>query len=182
MKTILFFLLLLPTLSHAKYLLHYGLNYSTEGTESSGSESERTRIFHKVMLGKSFNRRDTLFLGLNINSWSLTSSTSSTETEFSMLEVGPRLMWYWDDTYRAYFSLDWNPYAKGEDDNSEYSGSSFGAGVGYRFKISSMFGIGAGMYYHSLTLKEKTTGSTDTKIDLTYKNIMPMIELTLLTK
>src|SRR5690606_25233579 len=113
MRFLLLTFLLLPVTAEARFLLQYGLNYSSQEDKSDAGDFEENRIFHKAFLGASVNGRKTLFFGWNINSWSSTlSQGSGNEDTYSMLEMGPRLQWYTNDNYNLYFSAEWNPYAK----------------------------------------------------------------------
>lgn len=186
MKILLFLLLLTPSISQAKMILQYGLNYSSEKDDTADDNYEKTRTFHKVFLGASVNGRKTLFFGWNINSWSSALTKVSDEETYSILEMGPRLTYFFTEENKTYITVEWNPYAKGDRDKTgtaaEVTGSSTGFGVGYRFKLSRMMGLGAAIHYHTLSLKEEKIGSTENTITDKITNVMPMLELTILTK
>jgi hypothetical protein len=187
MRYLIVLLLCLPLSAKASFLLQYGLNYSSQNDSSSAGEFEESRTFHKAFLGASVNGKKTLFFGWNINSWSSTlSQGTSPEDTYSMLEMGPRLQWFTNEDYNLYFSAEWNPYAKGDRDkaavNQEISGSSIGLGVGYRFKLSRFVGFGAAIHYHALSIKEEKVGSTENTVSDSVSNLMPMLELTILTR
>ena len=103
-----------------------------------------------------------------------------------MLEMGPRLQWFVNDDYNLYFTAEWNPYAKGDRDkagaNKEISGSGIGLGFGYRFRLSRVVGLGASLNYHSLSISEEKSGSTENEVSDSVSNIMPMLELTFLVR
>jgi hypothetical protein len=178
--------MLIPSLSQANMLIQYGLNYSSEADNTQNDDYEKTRTFHKIFLGASINGKRTLFFGWNINSWSSALTKVSDEETYKMLEMGPRLVYFFNEDYRVYVAAEWNPYAKGDRDKtgtaSEISGSSMGFGLGYRFKLSRVVGLGASLNYHTLNLKEEKVGSTEETISDKVTNIMPMLELTIITK
>ncbi|MBA2405060.1 MAG: hypothetical protein H0V66_09845 [Bdellovibrionales bacterium] len=186
MKILLLLALLIPAVSHSALMLQYGLNYSSEKDESDGDDYEKTRTFHKVFLAASVNSNKTLFFGWNINSWGSTLTKNSDEESYDVLEMGPRLTYFFSEERRAYITGEWNPYAKGDRDktgtSAEISGSSIGLGVGYRFKLSRLIGLGAALHYHTLNVKEEKIGSTENDISDKITNIMPMLELTIITK
>lgn len=187
MRILLTLFLLFPFTAEAKFLLQYGLNYSSQEDKSDAGDFEESRTFHKAFLGASVNGRKTLFFGWNINSWSSTlSQGSGNEDTYSMLEMGPRLQWYTNDNYNLYFSAEWNPYAKGEREKTgtkrDISGGSLGVGVGYRFRLSRAVGFGASIQYHSLSVDEEKIGSTEEDVSDKVTNLMPMLELTILTR
>jgi len=100
--------------------------------------------------------------------------------------MGPRLYWYLNDTQNFYITAGWNPYARGKRQKASVSkdvqGSSFDVGLGYRFKLSRLWGLGAGIHYHSLSLNEEKLAQTETSISDTVGHMMPMLELTIITK
>lgn len=187
MRLLLFILLCLPLSSHASILIQYGLNYSSQKDASDNGDFEESRTFHKVLIGASVNQRKTFFFGWNINSWSSSlSQGTATEDTYAMLEMGPRLLWFFNENYNWYATAEWNPYAKGDreknSNDSEISGSSMGVGLGYRFRISRFIGVGAGIHYHTLSIKEEKIGSTENNVSDKVTNLMPMVELSILTK
>lgn len=186
MKTFLLLFLLTPGFVHAAFILQYGLNYSSEKDDSSNDDYEKTRTFHKIFLGASVNQRKTLYLGWNINSWSSELTRASDSEEYSLLEMGPRLTYFFNENYNFYLTAEWNPYARGDrkkgPESAEISGSSYSAGIGYRFRLSRLWGLGAGVHYHHFGLSTETINSTEKKLSDTVGNVMPMLELTLITK
>lgn len=177
----------LPLTAKANLLMQYALNYSSTSDDSDSGEFEQSRTFHKIFLSASINPRSTLFFGWNINSWSsaLSQGTSDEDT-YNMLEMGPRLVWFTNDNYNLYFSVEWNPYANGDrdkgGDNKEITGSSLGFGAGYRFRITRSIGLGASLNYNSLSVKEEKDGSNVDEITESVSNIMPMLELVIITR
>ncbi len=167
-------------------MLQYALNYSSETDDTANDTYEKARTFHKVFLGAGINGRRTLFFGWNINSWGSSMTKATDEETYSMLEMGPRLTYFFNEDYRTYITAEWNPYGKGKRDktgtSNEVTGSSLGFGIGYRFKLSRLFGLGASIHYHTLNLSEEKSGTTETTITDKITNIMPMLELTVLTK
>lgn len=187
MKYILIILLLLPITSQAAFLLQYGLNYSNEQDDSGVEEYEKSRTFHKAYLGASVNGKKTLYFGWNVNSWSSEiSKGSSPENSYSLLEMGPRLVWFTNENHNLYFTAEWNPYARGDREKAnvsrEVQGSSMAVGIGYRFRLSRLFGLGASLHYHRLGLDEEKIGSTENNISDTITHFMPMLEISILTR
>lgn len=185
MRTLLLLILIFPFNTQASFLMNYGINYSSE-TEDSDNEYKKSRTFHKLLLGASVNQRKTLYFGWNINSWSSSLSKFSQEDNYSLTEMGPRMLWYTSDAYRWYLSLEWNPYVRGKREKSDISrdlsGSSYGVGIGYRYRISRLFGIGASLNWHKVKFDEETINSTENSISDSMSHIMPMLELSILTK
>jgi hypothetical protein len=185
-KFLLILFLLLPLSSKASFIFEYGLNYSSE-KDGSSAEYTKSRTFHKVLLGGAINSKKSLYLGWNINSWSSSISMGGgDEDTYAMQEMGPRLVWFLNENYNWYLSAEWNPYAKGTRNKSSQErdvvGSSTSYAIGYRFKLSRLWGLGAGLHYHSLSLSEEKIGTTSSTISDKISNIMPMLEISLITK
>lgn len=178
--------LLLPLAAEARLLINYDLNYSSENSDSNSVENEKSRIFHKVYIGGSLNDRKTFFFGWNINSWSSEGKSGSTETEYSLLEMGPKLLWFLNENYNWYVCGEWNPYARGDrkvgTSSEDISGSSYGAGIGYRFRLSRFIGIGAGIHYQTTKIDEAKVGSTENDVSDSVTHVMPMLTLSAMFK
>ncbi len=185
MRAFLFLILLLPVPAFARLLINYDLNYSSQKTDSTSKE-ENSRTFHKVFIGGSLNDRKTFFFGWNINSWNTSSKSGVTKTDYSMLEMGPKLLWFLNENYNLFVAAEWNPYARGTrkvgTTSEKISGSSYGAGIGYRFRISRFIGIGASVYYQTTSVDEAKVGSTSNNVSDSVSHVMPMIELSAMFK
>lgn len=188
MKALL--LLMLTVLSftaHAGFLFHYGLNYSSQKDDTTGGDFEQQRTFHKLYLGASVNNNRTLYFGWNINSWSSTiQQGTAPENKYSLLEMGPKLVWFMNEEFNWYLSGEWNPYARGDRERAaikrDISGSSLAVGLGYRFRLSRMLGLGASIHYHNLSIDEEKIASSESNVSDSLTNIMPMLEFSLITK
>ncbi len=183
---LLIVLLILPLTPHARLIINYDLNYSSEDSDSNNVKNEKSRIFHKIYIGGSLNDRKTFFFGWNINSWQSEGKSGTTENEYKMLEMGPKLLWFLNDNYNWYVSGEWNPYARGDRKlgtvSEDISGSSYGAGIGYRFRISRFIGLGAGIHYQTTKIDEAKIGSTEQNVSDNVTHIMPMLQLSAMFK
>lgn len=172
----------------ASFQFSYGLNYESDKDTSSTETSEYLRTYHKIFLGASVNGAKTLFLGQNINSWSreLKQGTGGSAAEYSLLELGPKLLWYLSDNRSSYISLEWNPYAVGDRKlqgvEGEIRGSSIGVGIGYRFKLSKHLGVGGSLNYTKVSIKKETIQQTESDRSDSLTMIVPMLEIAYLTK
>lgn len=186
MRAILLFLFLLPLSAQARLIINYDLNYSSEESDSKTAKGEKSRVFHKVFVGGSLNDRKTFFFGWNINSWTSEGKTGNSETEYSMLEMGPKLLWFVNDNYNLYVSAEWNPYARGDrkvgTQSEDISGSSYGAGIGYRFRLSRFIGLGAGIHYQTTKIDEAKVGSNERNVSDSVSHVMPMLQLSAMFK
>lgn len=180
--------LLLPSTGQAAFLLNYGLNYSAETDSTSNASYQQSKVFHKAFIGASVNGAKTLFFGWNINSWNTNLKFDSGNRDtYSLLEMGPRLIWYTNENYNLYVSAEWNPYTRGNRDKEGsnrkiQAGNSLGLGIGYRFRLNKVLGFGAGIHYHTLNLTEEKVGTTTNNLNDKFSNLMPMLELSLVTR
>ena len=186
MRAFLILFLLLPLTSYARLMINYDLNYSSEESDSNNVKGDKSRVYHKIYIGGSLNDRKTFFFGWNINKWSSEGKSGNTESEYSMLEMGPKLLWFLNDNYNWFVCAEWNPYAKGDRKlgatNEDISGSSYGAGIGYRFRISRFIGIGAGLHYQTTKIDEAKVGSNERNVSDSVNHIMPMLTLSAMFK
>ena len=171
-----------PTSSEAAFLISSNINYQSDKDESAEQKSETSLNYIKLQLAASINKRDTLFLGWNINSWSKSIKYGTTnEDEYSILEMGPKFTWFTSDEYRFYFAFEYNPYAKGTrkiaGTERDTDGSSMGFGVGYRLKITKAFSMGASLYQMTTTVDTDTVTTTTTQRGDKVTFMLPMLEL-----
>lgn len=186
MKFLALLCLLLTTQTHASFLFHYGLNYSSEKDNTSGDSYDKSRTFHKIFLGASVNNARTLFFGWNINSWSSSLKKKTEQDSYSLTEMGPKVTWFFNEERNWYLAGEWNPYARGEREKSsvksDISGMSYAFGLGYRFKLSRLIGLGASLHYHTLSIAEEKIAGSESDVSHSVTNLMPMIELAIITK
>ncbi len=184
MKLLSILVLLFSHAAHARFTMHYSFHYFTQATKDGTVKTDKETTFHKLTLGGSVNSKDTVYLGWNINSWDTQSSYSNTDSSLQLLEMGPRLIWYLTNKTTFFLSFEWNPYVKGKRDvqgtKTDVSGSSTAVGFGYRFEISRRTGLGAGVYYHSVGIKEQTANETTNKVSDSISQVMPKLEFTVL--
>lgn len=187
MKLLVCYLLLFTTSAQAAFLFHYGLNYGTEKDDTSGGSYETKRMFHKLTLAASVNQAKTVYFGWNINKWnSSVKDGTNQEHTYSVLEMGPKFVWFLNENYTWYVGAEWNPYARGDSSKAGVSqkitGSAYGAGLGYRYRLSKSMGLGASINYHNLSISEKKISNTSTDVSDKVSGIMPMLEFSIITR
>ncbi len=98
-----------------------------------------------------------------------------------MLELGPRLIFFFHEEKTFYVSANYNFYAKGtrmlNGVDQVVDGTSIFLNAGYDFKISRSISVGVALNYHSLTLTKAEVGSTSTTISNSYVSIYPTLEI-----
>ncbi|MFL5785755.1 MAG: outer membrane beta-barrel protein [Bacteriovoracaceae bacterium] len=186
MRAFLILLCLLPFAAHARLIINYDLNYSSQSSDSNNVKSDQSRVFHKVFIGGSLNDRKTFFFGWNINKWSSEGKNGTQKQDFSMLEMGPKLLWYLNENYNWFVNAEWNPYAKGDRKigtvSEKTSGSSYGGGIGYRFRLSRFVGLGAMIQYQATNISEAKVGNNEKNVSDSISHVMPMLELSAMFK
>lgn len=166
----------------AKLTLQTALNYTSD--TDNDKTFEYTRLNGSLFIGASIGKKDRLYLGQNVSQYTRTDNQDDTESaEISVLEIGPKMVYYFNDTKTIYFQATWNPYAQGDSsgaESKEISGWSYQVGVGYQLRVSRGFHLGASLNYHALNIsEEKTSDGQATEVSKTYSSILPMIELAL---
>lgn len=188
LTSIIIFSALLTPLAFATFQFSYGLNYESDKDSSISENSEYARTYHKIFIGASINGNKTVFLGQNINSWNreLKQGTNTTTAEYSLLELGPKLLWYFSEQRASYISVEWNPYVQGDRKiagvEGEVRGDSIGFSFGYRFKLSKNFGIGGSLNYTKVNIKKETISQLENDRSDGISMMVPMLEFAYLTK
>lgn len=168
--------------------LTYNLNYDSTKDKSVNEPNTTSRTYHKIFLGASVNDNKSFFLGLNTNKWSnsIKQGNGHTEDTYSLTEFGPKILWFVSESRNWYFSADYNPVAKGtrtiQGVDSDLKGSSYGFSLGYRFKIAHRIGIGASITQVTTKFKKESVGGSENSINDSISFLMPMIELSYLSK
>lgn len=187
MRAFLILFLFVPALAHARLIINYDLNYSSQSTDTNNVKGNNSRTYNKVFIGGSLNDRKTFFFGWNINSWSAEQKSGQAKETYSALEMGPKLLWFLNDNYNLYLNVEWNPYVKGtrkpgSGSSEKISGSSYGLGIGYRFRLSKLVGLGASVQYQTTNIDEAKVGSNSNNVSDTVSHLMPMLSLSLMFK
>lgn len=181
MKTFLTIILYTIALSSfAKLTTQLGFNYTTD-TDTQKS-FEYSKLNGALFIGASVGKKDKLYIGQNVSKYTRTDKQDGLESaEIGVLEIGPKLLYYFNEDKNIFFSGTWNPYAKGErkDANTnKISGWSYNLALGYHLKINRFFYLGASLNYHNLNITTETDSSNqETEVSQTFTSIFPLIEL-----
>lgn len=162
----------------------YNLNYQTESDGGDAPAFTYNKTMHNLFLGASLDVKKQFYLGQNILSWTRTAqqgNDSATQTTMSLLELGPRLLYYFNDLRRWYLSLVYNFSVKGtstiNEEEGKIEGTSYIAALGYHYKVTKQIGIGGSLNYHVLTITARKIDSTDLEPSESYTAIIPMLEI-----
>ncbi len=163
--------------------MDYKLNYQTE-TDGGDQSFKYNRMMNSLYLAASMDRDKQFFIGQSIVSWNKTQQQgedSSDEFSMSLLELGPRLHYYFSQERTWYASFTYNFYSKGKSKLSGVSGDISGSGyigsLGYHYDLSRTIGIGGSLNYHSVSIGERKVDSTTSDVSETYTAIVPMLEM-----
>ncbi len=182
--TIFLITLVLNTPVWASFYFQNSTNYTTD-SDSSAQKLNYATTRNVTLLGATFLKQRNGVIGQNIVYWTRNAKEdySGRVTNMNMLELGPRIQYFFDEIKTFYISAAYNIYAKGTRTiggvAEQVRGSSYLVGMGYHFKVNRTFFVGLSMNYHSLSLSEKTVDTTETKISDTYNSFWPGIEFSL---
>lgn len=178
-KFILFFSIILP--ANAAFQFDLGFNYFSEDDENTSLTFDK--FDYRGFFAAGLGQKGKLFFGQFISKYGREFTNSGTTGVFDVLELGPKFQYYFSEMRTLYFSLNWNPYVRGEKTlsgtTSNLSGSSYIIGFGYHLKISRAFCLGASISYHTVAISKETNTSTnvETEVSKSYTAIYPMIEM-----
>lgn len=164
-------------LADFKIDLNTGFNSYTDGANNF----EFSDMTNHIYFGASIGSKDQLYIGQNISIYS-NEFTTSTATEVSTLELGPRFTYYFSQDKTVFVTFAWNPYAKGErttlaGTTEDISGSSLLGGIGYELKVSRNFFLGASIMYHSLSVSKAEVDNASREVSESYTSTTPMITM-----
>ena len=179
MKLFLAILAFLINNAHAAFIINTMSAYSTSSDSKTSSSTSSTS--NHFFIGASIGAKQHMFVGQNITIATQEIKTATTN-KLAMTELGPRLVYYFDDGNVFYSTLSWNPYAKGTRTingvSEDISGFSYFIGVGAELKINHNFHIGGSLNYKSLSIsKAISTSLVASTVSNTYASIDPMINL-----
>jgi hypothetical protein len=138
-----------------------------------------------IYLGASMDSGLKYIIGTNFSSWNKTQSKGDgdTEKEISLIELGPKLLVYFNQARSFFASLTYNFYSRGtgtvNGSSAEFNGSGLMGALGYHMKVSKRFAMGASLNYHSTTITSSVVDSTESDVSDTYVSIYPMLEMVL---
>jgi hypothetical protein len=181
-KLLILLLLLFSVSSYAGLIIQPVLGYHTDTDDVNASDFTYSTTILNLLIGGTFGRGEKWVVGQNIISSTRTSSDGSgNDDEISLLELGPRVQYYFTGLKTAYIAFTYNLYANGERTlagvSQEVEGSSMVFSIGYQLKMSRSTYIGFSLNYHSISLEKQTVAETTTDISQSYTLLYPAIEM-----
>ncbi|OUR95416.1 hypothetical protein A9Q84_16415 [Halobacteriovorax marinus] len=182
--TLFFLTFILVQDTFAGFYFQHSFNYESE---TEGAESlEYTAMRNYTLLGASFGKKENWVIGQSIYSWSRGTKNSAMtgESAISMLELGPRVQYFFNSGRNFYMSGTYNFYAKGTREinggtSANIEGTSYILSAGLQLKVKRLFYIGFSYNYHVLNITETSSNSVVSTVSETYTYIFPAIEFSL---
>jgi hypothetical protein len=179
-----FALILLSPKAHA-FITDLNFFYYSDSFKIA-SATTQSRIFGDLAIGVDLDKKGRFYVAWNIGYVSAadTDAATSTNTTFSVLEMGPKLGYFLDKDKIWSLALTYNynllvigTYSNGGTAET-WRGSSIKFELGYTPQVSESFWVGVKLIYHSQSFNEKIVGSSDyTQVAYTRAMIYPALNL-----
>lgn len=182
MKSLIGFLLIfISSLAWARFEIQTSSGY--DSYSDGKSKNTFSNMSNHLFIGASLDLKQKLLIGNNVSQVSVGLKSNNNDT-FSVLEVGPKVLYYFDEDYLFYTAVAWNPYVKGDRKvagaaSETISGWGYLATFGASMKINRNFAMGFSINYHSISITESVVSTTASEVSESYSTIMPMINFTL---
>lgn len=184
--TVFLCLMFLPSLAFGSFFVQHSVSYFTDGdnVETFSYNNMKNYFF----IGASLDKSQRLFLGQSVMYWSRSykSDSQTNESTISLMELGPRLIFYIDKVRCWSVSFSYNPYTRGtrtiDGENHDISGMSFIGTLSYQISVTKNISLGASINYHSVSISEQSISNTETDVSNSYTGIIPMFDLSIRTK
>lgn len=182
-------LLKILVLSLCSWSVMAGLVFQLSGGYASSEDDAESGTYNALKFqffsGATFLRSQKLAIGWNVmqNNRELKVGESTTSAaDLSILEMGPRLLFFLNETRSFVLSMNWNPFVDGDRTTTngvgqDVDGSSMHFALSFQAKVSRKLFVGGGLNYHVVTITESVEGSTVTEVSQDYTDIYPSIDI-----
>ncbi len=178
-----FFALISPSLAQAKFYAQYSLGHNSDEDNVTGSTFSYSRMNNLLFAGANLDEKQKWIIGWNFYLWSRDyQANGGTTNKISLTELGPRVQFFFNDERNFYSAVAYHPYVKGKLNNgtdAEVSGSGYIISIGYHHRASKTVFFGASLNYQSTSLSKSTVSNTESDVNYSYTNIIPMIEMSM---
>lgn len=177
-----FIFIALPS-AQAGFWLQPSINYHTDTDDNTNFEYAAAH--YSFVLGATFGKKANWVVGQSVVSWSRSEGNTTTDpaNEMSMLELGPRIMYFFGKDRNFYVSGTYNFYAKGTRNvagaEADIDGSSIMASFGLQMKGNKRFYLGFSLNYHATSISKSTVDNTSEDVSNSYSRIYPAIDFSL---
>lgn len=180
-RFILILFLICSFASHAKLYIQTSAGYHTDEDDVNDFTYSTTML--NFFIGGSFGKGEKWVVGQNFVQSARTEydTSESQENELSLLELGPRIQYFFTVMKTAYVAVVYNLYANGtrtlSGNEQDVEGTSTIFSFGYQLKMSRSSYLGFSINYHSISLSKQTESNTATDISQSYTLMYPAIDL-----
>ena len=148
----------------------------------SSDVDNQSLIFTDTFIGISIGHY--FVFGQNIIYSTRTNTKESTDYnkgDYSILELGPRFMLFFNEERNLSLSINYNPYCKGVRKKTgsvkqDVDGSSININLGLQLSFTEKIYLGASLNYHKIMLTTGKVSGTETSIGDDYSYFFPAIE------
>jgi hypothetical protein len=110
-----------------------------------------------------------------------TEASSYNKGDFSLLELGPRVMVFFNQNRNLSLSLNYNPYCKGTrkivgGSDQTVDGTSFNVNLSLQLSFWQNVYLGASLNFHQIMLSTGKVGGTESNISDNYSYLFPAFE------
>ena len=183
MRITIFFALLAiltPIESKSGIVFQYSGGYTSYTNDND--ELNFSRMLNAVYLGASLGRKTRVMIGPSYTMWNQAHNRSNgTETDISMTEFGATLLVYLNKSLNWKFTATYCMSVNGTRTTGAVEetlkGNAMRIGFGYHAPITDTFAIGGTLSYQVTNLTSSIINNTETEIEQSYSQILPMIEL-----
>ncbi|MBF0360412.1 MAG: hypothetical protein HQK49_05335 [Oligoflexia bacterium] len=172
------------SIAYAGFYYQHSLN--VYNTQDNAENLKFNTMDNFMFLGATLGSTNKFILGWSIVVWNRTyKDPIGNDSKISMMELGPRVMYYFNMERNFGVSAAYHVYAKGSrtmattNVQENVSGTSYFIAISYQLRLTATIFGGASLVYQSLSISEATIGETQSKVNHSYSTYYPMLEFSL---
>ncbi|MBF0206594.1 MAG: hypothetical protein HQK53_06865 [Oligoflexia bacterium] len=168
--------------------IYYQHSFNIDHTNDNAENFSFDTMKNFMCLGATVGQDQNIVIAHSAIFWSKNnkSSADATGSKFSLLEMGPRFIYYFNEAKTVAATVAYHPYVRGTRTLSsagataeKISGNSYFGGFSYQLRMSKVFYIGAALIYHVVNITESNVGETNTTVSNTYTSYFPVLEFSI---
>lgn len=181
MMRILLLFILISTSASARLFIQPMVGYHSDGDDINDFKYSTTML--NLFVGGSLGRGDQWIIGQSIISSKRAEydTASSNENEIALLEIGPRVQYFFSQLKNGYVAAVYNLYANGtrtlSGNEQEVEGTSMLFSLGYQLKMSKRVYLGFSFNYHKISISKQTQNNTASDVSHEYTIMYPGFEV-----
>ena len=181
-KIILLLTFLIKT-AQAGFYFQHSFHYGSDADDVENLESTAMRNISFLGAGFGDNGRWIVGQSIILSNKEYKNDSMTSTSSLSLLELGPRIQYYFNQNKTVYISGAYNFYAKGDREqdgqSQKVSGTSMFFNLGIQSRISKKFYFGLSLNYHTVSIDESTVETTQSTVSHSYTFIYPAVEFSL---